>query len=144
MRSYESAVSPLYIVVKLLHLLLVFGNEATHHSKAISANFFAWDKGGTGMSTLQDIQRLFEKAQVANDKRTRESFIPEIKKALRTCTDLEQKYRTDLALRIPKLLNDEPLHGPHTPIDLAQIPIQIEKGNLILLRPGIGDSGVVV
>jgi hypothetical protein len=143
MRSYESAVSPLFIIVKLISLLCNSGNEATQHFEGYFCKLFCWEQGGTRMSTLQDIQRLVDEAQLANNKRTRELLIPEILKALSTCTDLEQKYRTDLSIRIPKLLDGQTLEGLHIPIDVEQIAKLLKNGELKPLKPPIEDSGVV-
>lgn len=91
------------------------------------------------MSTLKDVQRLVEEAQVANEKRTRELLIPEIIQTLSECTDLERKYRTDLAIRIPRLLDGETLEGLHIPIEVEQIVILLKEGKLKLLifKPGV-------
>jgi hypothetical protein len=104
--------------------------------KAISASCIVGNKGGTEMSTLEDIQRLVDKVQAG---------LPvwsDIEDDINQLTDLEPQYREDFANRLYEQLDEWGLHGIPEPIIVKTLADQVKvDGPTETVGPGTKNPG---
>jgi hypothetical protein len=91
------------------------------------------------MPTLQDVQARVNEAQAkikeGDSNRVQTVIWPAIKIALSQTTDLEWKYRGDMAKLIYKRLNDQTLHAMPTSINVERLKADLEAERVPVPEP---------